>query len=306
MIHLITDRTAMNVARRNLLAAKAAVDMTEAEYAEWTGNPLLSDRFEHSEIVNLLGDGPFYGGVTVTSGDGTIRVTAPYDGVYLYTVAVVGAAEYFENKSLTLSVGSVSAEGGTPLILPYWHDGNGYEPISGALSGAGSVTFNTGENTGGRENLALYIYVTQDISVTSGVYVEYRDVMLEFGETKHDFVPYTPIIPTNVTKGAYNYTDLNRVERAVKMLGKALSLDLETKTDWTMYDIPTGEDMYRYLDNVRKLRKASAALGLQPSVPDSMRYLDYSMANDIERVLFNVENTFNGLMWCGDVFCGEV
>ena len=40
----------------------------------------------------------------------------------------------------------------------------------------------------------------------------------------------------DAAKGAYNYTDLNRVETAVKEIAEKLGLSLVTKTNWTLWE----------------------------------------------------------------------
>lgn len=107
-------------------------------------------------------------------------------------------------------------------------------------------------------------------------------------------------------KGAYNYTDLNRVETAVAELAVELCLDLQTKTDWTMWDIPKESDMDRYLKNIRAIRSAVGGYSTTPALPDSMRKLDYIKANNIERVLADVYEVIGTLFRCNEVYCGEV
>ena len=87
------------------------------------------------------------------------------------------------------------------------------------------------------------------------------------------------------TKGAYNYTDLNRVETAVAELATMLGLTLTTKTDWGMVDEPSLSDMERYLGNVAAIRDAYPGDAEFPALPDSMDYLTYEGANNIEKVL---------------------
>lgn len=274
---MITDRTQANVDRRNYLAKKGARNWTSAELAEWTGDPLLSDQLDHDEVVNLLPGGTF----SETEA----------------TMITVGAAKYFENKDLTLSVGAVVASGGTPLIRVYWHDENGSDAVGASLSNSGNVTFNAGANSNDRANLAIQLSAN----------VEYRDVMLEFGTVAHGYVSYTPIIQTPATKGAYNYTDLNRVESAVAKLANTFGIDLVTKTDWTIQDIPRLYDMdNRYLENIRVLRSVEETFSITPEVPESMYKLNYSKANDIEKILDGIETILQALYRCGDVFCGEV
>lgn len=86
-------------------------------------------------------------------------------------------------------------------------------------------------------------------------------------------------------KGAYNYTDLNRVETAVADLATKLGLTLTTKIDWTIWDIPVESDMERYLSNVVTIRDACPGNYEFPPIPDSMNYLTYEGANNIEKVL---------------------
>ena len=113
-------------------------------------------------------------------------------------------------------------------------------------------------------------------------------------------------------KGAYDASDLNRVESAVAYLAELLvSLPIElkeyaaskgvafdaffdvpydaaayaltTKTDWDELDSPTPEQMARYIENVRALRNA---LDYATSdLPGSMDNLNIDGANAIEKAL---------------------
>lgn len=89
----------------------------------------------------------------------------------------------------------------------------------------------------------------------------------------------------SAAKGAYNYSDLNRVESAVKLLATVLGLELTTKTDWGLWDIPTESDMKRYLSNVVAIRDACTSITSYPTLPSSMSGLTFKMANNIEKVL---------------------
>lgn len=86
-------------------------------------------------------------------------------------------------------------------------------------------------------------------------------------------------------KGAYNYTDLNRVETAVAELATIFGLTLTTKTDWGLWDIPTPSEMERYLSNVVAIRDACLEGVTFPTLPESMNGLTYEGANNIENVL---------------------
>lgn len=94
-------------------------------------------------------------------------------------------------------------------------------------------------------------------------------------------------------KGAYNYTDLNRVESAVAEISQILGLGLVTYVRWDPKYNPNRVtpgnifDPDRYLNNVVAIRDACAALTDEefPPLPTSMDKLTYEGANNIERVL---------------------
>ena len=119
------------------------------------------------------------------------------------------------------------------------------------------------------------------------------------------------------SKGAYNYTDLNRVETAVAYIAAALvqaPVDLQqyasdrnvawstafdvpydptdysgltTKTDWANTDIPSATQMTRYLANVVLI---AAAFPNAATLPASMNNLTFGGANEIERALLLAYN----------------
>lgn len=276
---LITDRTSRNVVRRNELAAKGWARMTDAERGEWVGDPLSTVG------VNLLPLGAYYSStVGLTYKNSEFRATATSGGTYLYAVLIIGDATKYENKQFTLSVDAMIKTAGSPQLALYWHDANGFEYAGATLTKEGSVTVNLSEwpNTNGRASLALYVYVTTAEEVPIGAYTRFVGVMFENGATRHPYVPYAEVVPTLATKGAYNYSDLNRVERAVREISDTRGLGLTTKTDWAMWDIPRKSDMKRYLDNVKTI---AFVIGSDIELPDSMDKLTYEMANNIEKVL---------------------
>lgn len=102
------------------------------------------------------------------------------------------------------------------------------------------------------------------------------------------------------SNGTYNYTDLNRVESAVSTLQTALNdagcnLNLTVKTDWPITDTPTQSDMERYRSNVSAIRAALTALSTTPAVPTSMRFLTFQGANNIEKILMDVDTLLQSL-----------
>lgn len=97
----------------------------------------------------------------------------------------------------------------------------------------------------------------------------------------------------DATKGAYNYTDLNRVERAVNELAGKLGLSLTTKINWTLWDVPTQSEMERYLGNIKAIRDACPGEVEFPTLPSSMNGLTFTSANNIEKVLLLVYEEVN-------------
>ena len=123
-------------------------------------------------------------------------------------------------------------------------------------------------------------------------------------------------------KGAYNKSDVNRVESAVDYLSQYL-IDVDdeikayaaahnvawdiafavpydpddytvtVKTDWNKEDIPRTSDVTRYLGNVTLLITAIEAA--YPTLPTTMNSLTYDGANAIERALILLYEALNEL-----------
>ena len=111
---------------------------------------------------------------------------------------------------------------------------------------------------------------------------------------------------TTAAKGAYNYTDLNRVEAAVSALSEHFSLGLVVKTDWNMWDVPTQSDMARYLANIDAIRKKIYASMNLPTVPVTMGGFTYEAANNLEKILDAAFQIADATPASGEIFSGEV
>lgn len=120
----------------------------------------------------------------------------------------------------------------------------------------------------------------------------------------------------SVLKGAYNYTDLNRVGEAVDYLRNRLSDDAGTyvevspKTDWAETDIPNQQQATQYIADIQNIRAAFLLPEGTPEAPDTPTGLTYSGANAIETILYNLNKTIDALkitlITSGEVFSGEV
>lgn len=93
---------------------------------------------------------------------------------------------------------------------------------------------------------------------------------------------------------------------------------ITTRTNWTIKDIPTSQQMNEYLTNVETIRSMMSNIPIYPSgwqsppnTPETMQHLTYEQANDIERILTDINDLLvwvsNNLVWvfAGDVYAGE-
>lgn len=116
-------------------------------------------------------------------------------------------------------------------------------------------------------------------------------------------------------KGAYNASDLNRVASAMAYLSQRFasagySVPVSSTTDWANGDIPTKGDLDTYLDDLRRIRAALAVMDTTPEAPGSMDYLTWAKANDIEKILVDVDDALGRLLlspfYSGEIYSGEV
>ena len=119
------------------------------------------------------------------------------------------------------------------------------------------------------------------------------------------------------SNAVYEYTDLNRVEAAVKSISTmfpqlGIDADIATKTDWglpgefTVESYPVESQMIRYLSNVQKIKQ------LFPNtikLPTTMENLTWVGANNIEKVLQIAFERIDGIQksykFSGELYAGE-
>lgn len=108
-------------------------------------------------------------------------------------------------------------------------------------------------------------------------------------------------------KGCYNTADLNRVAAAVTEIaaelnsaGYAVTVNPRTYAE---SDIIRRSDFAAYLANVQTLRDAIAVRASTPSVPAADAKLDYVGANNIEKILADL-NELIGWMKYSQKYCG--
>ena len=116
-------------------------------------------------------------------------------------------------------------------------------------------------------------------------------------------------------KGAYNYTDLNRVEEAVAYVAGRLiefgylSYPPITRS-WSAEDIPTDSDLARYFSNVAMLRRSLAVWASTPTAPNNIDNLGANEANALEQILVDVDQILTQIsqawFYSGDLYLAEV
>ena len=116
-------------------------------------------------------------------------------------------------------------------------------------------------------------------------------------------------------KGCYGAKDMNRVEGAVKLLSDKFNalgylLSPAVKMNWTNQDVPTWADLERYFGNVRDLRSTVPVFPSTPPAPRMGDRLDYTMANEIEKILLDINqihtNITGSWYYAGEIYNGEV
>lgn len=112
-------------------------------------------------------------------------------------------------------------------------------------------------------------------------------------------------------KGAYNYSDLNRIEEWCEYLATELTnvgyvISITTKTDWTEDDFPTQAQLERIRNNVNTIKTAYYS---STNVPSNMNKMTFKKANDIEKVLDEIYHLMWGMenwyVYCGVSNCGQ-
>ena len=118
-------------------------------------------------------------------------------------------------------------------------------------------------------------------------------------------------------KGAYNVSDLNRVGAALNYLRDRLAetsymsqVAFVAKTSWAVTDIPTASNLSDYLSCVAVIREALAQFATTPATPTNTGGLDYQEANDIEKILVDVDQLITNMLaaryFCAELYSGEV
>ena len=109
-------------------------------------------------------------------------------------------------------------------------------------------------------------------------------------------------------KGAFNLSDINRIEGNISSIASLLVIFVDTK-EWELGDIPRVSDYKRIKDNVQTIKDAWIKLSFTPETPEQPLNT-YQKWNDIEKILFDVYKNYtsyrDSYYYCGtEIFAGE-
>ena len=117
-------------------------------------------------------------------------------------------------------------------------------------------------------------------------------------------------------KGAYNFTDMNRVDGAVDYIVERLrevgcyTDGIKTYRLWSMEHLPKKKDLEQYLENIRIIRNQFTVAASIPPVPSDMQMFTYKEANDIEQILLEVDwliaKMAQAWFFSAEIYSGEV
>lgn len=100
-------------------------------------------------------------------------------------------------------------------------------------------------------------------------------------------------------RGAYSYTDFNRVENAVQYISDLLNMygysnTVITKENWTALDIQNVTQIQRYLDNIAELKDKYYS-NVEGEMPTTSTWLTAEGANYLEKILVNIDELIKNM-----------
>ncbi len=120
----------------------------------------------------------------------------------------------------------------------------------------------------------------------------------------------------SAARGMYTHKDLNRVERAVKEIVNRFKdigysvPEMEIIINRTHESKFRDSDIERYFRNISIVREILTVYPYTPLLPYVWEPLNYKRANDLEKILIDVDEIFTKLTqswhYAGEIFTGEV
>lgn len=106
-------------------------------------------------------------------------------------------------------------------------------------------------------------------------------------------------------KGALSYMDYNRIEGGIQEIADILNASVSVKTDWDVNGYLTVSDASRWLFNIGAIRSLCSGKNNTPETPASLNCLHYTIINQVEEVLLDIETIANNhLIYCSEPVCG--
>lgn len=106
-------------------------------------------------------------------------------------------------------------------------------------------------------------------------------------------------------KGALSYMDYNRIESGIQEIAAVLNASVSVKTNWDVNGYLTTADASRWLSNIRAIRSLCSGKNDTPETPVSLNYLHYTVINQVEEILLDIETIANNhLIYCSEPVCG--
>ena len=125
-------------------------------------------------------------------------------------------------------------------------------------------------------------------------------------------MPWITPVTDRAADAQYTHDDLNRVGNDLQYLadllnGYGYAVTVNPKTDWAVGEKPETTDMTQYLADLNAIK--TAFYGTTP-LPESMNKLDVLAANNIEKLLVEIETYIirmaAAFVYSGEIFSGEV
>lgn len=106
-------------------------------------------------------------------------------------------------------------------------------------------------------------------------------------------------------KGALSYMDYNRIEGGIQEIADILNASVSVKTNWDVNGYLTASDASRWLFNIGAIRSLCSGKNNTPETPASLNYLHYTIINQVEEILLDIETIANNhLIYCSEPVCG--
>lgn len=159
----------------------------------------------------------------------------------------------------------------------------------------------------------LYIEVKDFDGNGTSQEIEYEYIVLITDRTLADVIYARENQETTENlKGAYNISDLIRVEKAVEYMTRRLhtvgyTIRPITYLGWKRDEIILKDTMQRYLDNVHTIKNV---LPTNSPLPGTMSNFTHDGANEIEQAIIDTDNMINTITkaqyYCAELYGGEI